>query len=247
MSYISKIGTIPCIATYGPRGTHFRSRNEATWAYFFDLLGWQWEYEPFDLKGYIPDFILKFKEPLLVETKGTVYMKDLFDYADKIKYSGWDKEYVIVGSTIFKNNNDIESIGILGECTYSSDNSESTHKATSLSLIHTLPDESFMFKCNVCKQYSIANTYGSWKCRVNGCHNGYSHIDPCCNDEIQKLYACAKNKSQWRPDSNQKDTHYVSPFLTYLNTIDNELVNILRSSSRKDIHRSFQYKSSIDI
>jgi hypothetical protein len=41
------------------QGVQFRSRLEARWAAFFDLLGWEWEYEPFDLKGWIPDFLLK--------------------------------------------------------------------------------------------------------------------------------------------------------------------------------------------
>ncbi len=34
----------------------FRSRLEATWAAFFDLCGWSWEYEPLDLVGWTPDF-----------------------------------------------------------------------------------------------------------------------------------------------------------------------------------------------
>ncbi len=34
----------------------FRSRLEATWAAFFDLCGWSWEYEPLDLRGWTPDF-----------------------------------------------------------------------------------------------------------------------------------------------------------------------------------------------
>ena len=37
----------------------FRSRLEARWAAFFDLMGWQWEYEPIDLEGWTPDFLLK--------------------------------------------------------------------------------------------------------------------------------------------------------------------------------------------
>lgn len=37
----------------------FRSRLEARWAAFFDLAGWKWEYEPLDLKGWVPDFVLK--------------------------------------------------------------------------------------------------------------------------------------------------------------------------------------------
>jgi hypothetical protein len=65
-------------------GTQFRSRLEARWAAFFDLLAWQWEYEPIDLAGYIPDFIVRIpvqsydgvaglREPLLVEVKPFVH------------------------------------------------------------------------------------------------------------------------------------------------------------------------------
>jgi hypothetical protein len=36
----------------------FRSRLEARWAAFFDLGKRRWAYEPFELEGYIPDFIL---------------------------------------------------------------------------------------------------------------------------------------------------------------------------------------------
>jgi hypothetical protein len=39
-------------------GVQFRSRLEARWACFFDLIGWTWEYEPLDLNGWIPDFRL---------------------------------------------------------------------------------------------------------------------------------------------------------------------------------------------
>jgi hypothetical protein len=40
------------------RGRRYRSRLEARWAAFFDLLGWQHEYEPFDLGKWSPDFLL---------------------------------------------------------------------------------------------------------------------------------------------------------------------------------------------
>ncbi len=49
------------------KGTRFRSRLEASWACAFDLLGISWRYEPFDVAGYIPDFLLN--EHLLVEIK----------------------------------------------------------------------------------------------------------------------------------------------------------------------------------
>lgn len=48
-------------------GVQFRSRLEARWAAFFDLCGLQWEYEPEDFHGYIPDF--KLFDSLYVEVK----------------------------------------------------------------------------------------------------------------------------------------------------------------------------------
>ena len=51
-------------------GIQFRSRLEAKWAAFFDLLGWEYEYEPFDLNGWTPDFLIKGKpKDILVEVK----------------------------------------------------------------------------------------------------------------------------------------------------------------------------------
>lgn len=41
-------------------GVLFRSRLEARYAAFFDLAGWAWEYEPFDLPGWVPDFLVTF-------------------------------------------------------------------------------------------------------------------------------------------------------------------------------------------
>lgn len=43
------------------KSTVFRSRLEARWAAFFDLVGWKWVYEPLDLKGWSPDFLVEFR------------------------------------------------------------------------------------------------------------------------------------------------------------------------------------------
>ncbi len=50
-------------------GIVFRSRLEATWAAFFDLCGWRWMYEPFDLEGWSPDFALGHDLKVLCEVK----------------------------------------------------------------------------------------------------------------------------------------------------------------------------------
>jgi hypothetical protein len=50
-----KIRAIPTLY----KNVQFRSRLEARWAAFFDLLGWKWDYEPIDLQGWAPDFLIK--------------------------------------------------------------------------------------------------------------------------------------------------------------------------------------------
>ena len=39
-------------------GRQYRSRLEARWAAFMSLCGWEHEYEPLDLNGWIPDFAI---------------------------------------------------------------------------------------------------------------------------------------------------------------------------------------------
>lgn len=43
------------------KGVQYRSRLEARWAAFFDLIGWKHEYEPIDLQGWSPDFRVEFE------------------------------------------------------------------------------------------------------------------------------------------------------------------------------------------
>lgn len=98
-------------------GVQFRSRLEAKWAAMFDLLGFTWEYEPIDLNGYIPDFVLPVGEqPLLVEVKpilnwpcpvfgctkcnpGDAAHRDAHDAPfEKISTSGWTGDSMLVGA-----------------------------------------------------------------------------------------------------------------------------------------------------
>jgi hypothetical protein len=42
------------------QSTLFRSRLEARWAAFFDLIEWKWKYEPIDFDDWVPDFSVEF-------------------------------------------------------------------------------------------------------------------------------------------------------------------------------------------
>ncbi len=82
------------------RGARFRSRLEARWAAMFDALGWRWEYEPVDLDGYIPDFVLVLRQPLLAEVKSEFTCEALIAAASgKIEASGWLGVAQIVGAS----------------------------------------------------------------------------------------------------------------------------------------------------
>lgn len=79
-------------------GINFRSRLEAKWAAFFDLMSWRWSYEPIDFDGWIPDFILHGrKERILVEVK-PLYEADerLFNEVSKQAVEGGSSDDILV-------------------------------------------------------------------------------------------------------------------------------------------------------
>jgi hypothetical protein len=66
-------------------GTRFRSRLEARWAAFFDLVGWRWVYEPFDTDGWIPDFLVSGPWPYLVEVGPCISESEYVAKGDKAR------------------------------------------------------------------------------------------------------------------------------------------------------------------
>lgn len=78
-------------------GLQFRSRLEAKWACFMDLCEWKWDYEPFDLHYYIPDFVVREPREFLLEIKPATSIADCNQYKQKIVDSGWCKPFVVAG------------------------------------------------------------------------------------------------------------------------------------------------------
>jgi len=103
-------------------GVRFRSRLEARWAAFFDLVGWPWQYEPLDLSGYIPDFVLPLgrggdQRPLLVEVKPALYIAELAPHVDKVMRSGWRGEALVVGGAVFEQyESGHDVLGVIAHC-----------------------------------------------------------------------------------------------------------------------------------
>lgn len=78
-------------------GYRFRSRLEARWAAFFDLLGWKWDYEPIDFGTWSPDFAIYGNQTVYVEVKPITDFSN--EVAEKINGSGCVKPALIVGAT----------------------------------------------------------------------------------------------------------------------------------------------------
>ena len=86
------------------KGQLFRSRLEAKWACFFDLVGWEWEYEPMDLNGWIPDFLINGHTKLLCDVKPTqVFVPAVAQKMENaVKGSGFECELIIIAMAPFK-------------------------------------------------------------------------------------------------------------------------------------------------
>lgn len=169
----------------------FRSRLEATWAVFFDLVGWSWKYEPIDLTGYVPDFVLTFpKAPVLVEVKPAFSVAELETFTGKVEASGWDKEALIVGAgPIFEDHtHDFAPLGILAERGLDEDTGKNWW-SWGRAILH---------ECSDCKQTSVLHEYQQYFCRTNGCYSGGHWRGAPKRDVFEGLWRTAQNTVQWR-------------------------------------------------
>lgn len=169
------------------RHVKFRSRLEARWACMFDKLGWAWEYEPVDLNGYIPDFVLQFHRPLLVEAKPALSLTDLTLYVAKIEASGWAHEALIVGACFFSSFG-YPVLGLLSQReTYPSPDGE-------FSTWEWAPG--LLFGCHICEKPSVFHELQGWQCYASGCYDGDAHLGAVQIDH-QQAWAEAGNVTRW--------------------------------------------------
>ncbi len=183
-------------------GIQFRSRLEAKWAAFFDLLGWPWEYEPIDLDGYIPDFVLMFKTPMLVEIKPALSITECLDASQKIKesafawltgvagkpcrtYEAWierRRQAVVFGAAVM-DDDDVHSkcIGLLSDSGWSG-----KHWA-----------DAQIAKCRC--GYTVTSSRGYWGCS-RGCvdHQPGRGASEGLDADLIPLWREAGNRVQWR-------------------------------------------------
>jgi hypothetical protein len=170
-------------------GFRCRSRLEATWAAMFDLLGWDYDYEPFDLPGWIPDFILKGALPVLVEVKPIVTMDEALEYAPKIAAAEPPYPVALVGCGPMPEIH----YNALGTIIFLPGWSEETGDGG----IYCGPgDYLHAMDCPTCRpQGGWGTPLGCFTCGKCGYHDGGSGAG---RPHIHDLWAQAKNRVQWR-------------------------------------------------
>jgi hypothetical protein len=87
------------------KGVLFRSRLEAKWAAFFDLLEWSWKYEPVDLRGWSPDFFIfvrrKSRSPLRGHFREMKLLAEVKPYTSVDQFYGHQCEEHLYGHPDF--------------------------------------------------------------------------------------------------------------------------------------------------
>jgi hypothetical protein len=182
----TKLAAIPTMY----KGVQFRSRLEARVACFFDVLEWPWDYEPVDLAGYIPDFVLKFPyRPVLAEVKPFDDIADPQVKAaqEKIQRAGWKNDAIIVGCKPWlEGETGIPWIGSQGDYVHSDPNVSHCWQWCGV------------FICKECKRHTMVG--GDDHCVVTGCR-AHGPVSPLVNSTgswLIETWNWAGNKVQYK-------------------------------------------------
>lgn len=177
------------------KGRIYRSRLEARWASFFDLMGWKYEYEPYDLKGWIPDFVIYGKDDILVEVKPFSKFEEFEKETTEniVRALGasdkFNKEVLLLGSTIFRCDS-FDSEGVFND------------KGPSLG---------WLLEANNCCGgwgQAVFNYYGyvwgffhqemSYEDRITGKHEGDHFLFIPQYETVEEMWNEAGNNVQWK-------------------------------------------------
>lgn len=200
-------------------GVNFRSRLEARWAAFFDLCGWKWDYEPFDLDGWAPDFLLKGKVKALVEVKPVDFRgPDRQLYAQALANAGKafgvsitrkdgalpEYEALVIGNGPFETNWWARwSLGVFAAPRRDWDDVERD--------LYAVNADDPTFGCDVADLYfgqsahlDYAARYGDYRYRIGGEYDGDHHLMQIGGDDPISIWREAGNIVQWKPDNSNR-------------------------------------------
>lgn len=175
--------------------TRFRSRLEARWAMLFDAIGWRWEYEPFDVDGYVPDFAILGARPLLVEVKPVISIEEIAEHVEKVMRARRDT--LIVGVSPLLPDPVWDSIdpasrlpGVLVQ--WSPGEGPSPMAWPAVARWHRCAAEG-------CGCASVHHSEGGWTSYPCGHYDGDRYLGVLPSVVLERAWADARNQTQWNP------------------------------------------------
>lgn len=186
------------------RHVRFRSRLEATWAAMFDALDWRWEYEPVDLDGYVPDFVLMFPAgPVLVEVKPRFSTEELATACGpKICASGWTttnaNPAMAVGASWNVQPSDYAELcaGAIWQVFAGADDDPDDDGCR---LEADYWSDAHWFRCHACHEVSVFHCHGWWTCLRCGAYAADNLRQAVSAFWLEMLWSEARNGTRWRP------------------------------------------------
>lgn len=178
------------------RQARFRSRLEARWASFFDLIGWKWTYEPLDADVYIPDFLIHGPRPFFVEVGPCILPDDFVQKATKpaAAIAELRHDVLIVGVNALADippGVDGPTAGWLGEAYWQvPDDGGGDYFDWDAGIWHV---------CRPCGVYAVHHATNSYMSRPCGHYDGDHHLGPADPYAIDRLWNHAGTVTQWKP------------------------------------------------
>lgn len=180
----------------------FRSRLEARWAAFFDLCGWQWEYEPFDLNGWIPDFMLRgAKTNTLVEVKPLDWnVPTESHFTDETEITSYLRSFPDLAKVFDKSDHEVLICGacLPADPRFYSYGDDPPFAAFAVELCG--PSFALFDYCDAQRLCDFYSGHGDYRHRISGEYDGDHHL--YCSNRTQNIlnsrWKRAGNVVQWK-------------------------------------------------
>ena len=178
-------------------GVTFRSRLEARWAVLFDVIGWNWTYEPFDALGYIPDFLIKGERPMLVEVKPAATILDLSVHVNRLKdaLQDWNHDVLLLGASPLMPERSptvlFPAAGVLLE----NELEWFVHKDFDRKAWYE-EDIGYWHRCNGCQLVAIHHKSLDWTSRPCGCYDGDHYLGKFDYD-LEHVWRHTADPTRW--------------------------------------------------
>lgn len=179
-------------------GRMYRSLLEAKWASFFDMVGWNFEYEPFETGRWIPDFLIQEHVAVLVEVKPVSVMGDMPKrWASKMiagaRSIDWEGELLLVGAAPAEDGN-VDVMGWLH-------GSEPYDAYWSRAMLGRWRGSESEDK-NPDNRIGFCHELGWFRDRITGCYDGGSYGSDILDDGfVRHLWNRAASRVSWNPRS----------------------------------------------